>query len=234
MRFALFILLLALCQTLGYCQNTPNTGGDSTFFQLQLTGYFSPSAEYRTLRVGSVLSAREQLVQRYIDQLNERELPAFGFSVGADLSFYIIPQVGLSAGIQYSQRGFKSRIRDGAVSYPDPTIPINGGYRYSYEYLDVPVKMKVRIGKRRVKFLFEIGVEANFLQKATETNYYTLNGEIVGTEKLAIQSSEHFTGTALGGAGIEISILERLSVRAVPSFRHAFYQAKDDWPTTFL
>jgi len=175
-----------------------------------------------------------------IELFNDMETGKFSFTSGLNLNYKVNRKFGLETGIQYSNKGFAFRMDDlffgdqidprygfvyDSISGP---IPSSIKYRYSFHYIDIPIKVFVTLGEKRLKFVTGIGITTNILLKATQTYISEFeNGDKErDTRKQPNDPNPiNFSGTA--SAGVAYNLSNALEMRIEPTFRYGLLKLFD-------
>lgn len=125
---------------------------------------FSPAYCYRTLKTDDALG---QLV---IDSRDTREIPKFGFTTGVGLIYILNKRFNFETGLLFSDKGEKTKKTDLIWSQPDPILPIKSTFIYSYQYLDIPLKVNYYIINKKLNFFISAGLSANIFLTYKQTS----------------------------------------------------------------
>ena len=190
---------------------------------------FSPDYAYRTLKNSDGSPSSELL----IDSRNERERGKFSFTTGLNLNARLSKKIELQTGFLYSDKGFRI-FQKNTNSSPRPTDPTHIKYQYSFNYLDVPLKLNFISGSGKVKFIAGAGLTANFLLDESETVTFIYAD---GSEKEYPQSYgfyNKFNLSSLISAGAEFKLRENIFLRAEPTFRYGLLKIIDNPVPAYL
>src|SRR5674476_325987 len=145
MRQLTFLLIIILPFTI-LAQNT-SKNKQQKLKQILMGLNLSPDYSYRTLKSdgpmfsGSVVSSR-----------NNQEVAKFGYTVGLNIYFNITSRAAFETGIQYSNKGYKTELMDLVWLQPDPSLPTKGKFIYNISYLDIPAKINLTFGEKKLRF----------------------------------------------------------------------------------
>lgn len=221
-----YIVLLILLPIVAYGQDTSGATKKIPRFSLGLV--VSPQYAYRTLENRDGSSSSNFI----FDARNDFEIPKFGYNAGFSFCYNFSHRFALETGLLYSNKGYQiggsSLIfgdlfdrRRGFV-YNISGFPIDGKLIYSYHYLDVPVKLNVLTGKRKLRFLFTAGITANILLSAG----VVFDGKDASGKrfrnKYTYTYSDYrpFCLSPVLGAGVSWLLSKRYELRAVPVFSY--------------
>jgi hypothetical protein len=125
-----------------------------------------------------------------IKDRNAREKGRIGYVAGVSLSRNISKHFSIEAGIVYADRGYETKSYNLVYSSPDPAAPTQAKYVYKYRYIDVPVKLRLDAGDKKVRFTSSAGLAINFSADISNKGIYTYaDGR---TEKRNMSSQFHY------------------------------------------
>ena len=120
---------------------------------------FSPDYSFRTLKNGDGNSFTDLVIKTRDDI----EIPKFGYTTGINVTFPISDFLAFETGVQYSNKGYKTKEQDLTFIPPSPSSPNKALTKYSYQYIGIPIMTKFTFGKNRTHFISSIGFMTNFL-----------------------------------------------------------------------
>jgi hypothetical protein len=213
-----FILVTTLASLTALGQNTNPT-------QKILIGFnFSPDYSSRTLKNNDG-SPSSDLV---INSRNDIEVAKFGYTTGLNVCFNFSQLVGFETGIQFSNKGFKTKSQDLTYFPPNPNLPTKSKSIYAYQYIGIPLKAKFSFGKSKVRFVSSVGFLTNFLLNVKQTtNYEYANGK---TEKKSQSSKSGFNKvdfSPMVSVGVDYKLTNKIHLLAEPTFRYGGVKTKD-------
>lgn len=166
---------------------------------------------------------------------NIEEKGKLGFTAGANVLYQLLDKVGIEFGALYSTKGQRNIVPAnswlGTAVYYDPSLPnynqvgsssADRKMNYSYQYLEIPLKINVHLINNRLKVFPSIGCSANiFMGKKTTTTFLYEDGhkeKKVSREydRKNIPSSEF---ALLLGVGVSYDLNQKLFLKLEPSFR---------------
>ncbi len=180
--------------------------------------------------------------QKYTSRMslygNETEKPKAGMTAGVNFLYKLMDRVGIETGILYSTKGEKVYnpsinwvTPDGNGTY-DPSIPdYNKGFvyksaksksTYTYQYLEVPLKVSWYAINNKLKLFPSLGVSANvFIGKRTVTEYTFDEG---GSEKNVSKVYDNrnipvVDLAVLAGIGVSYDVSKNIFIKAEPAYR---------------
>lgn len=200
-------------------------GQDKNPTQKILIGFnFSPDYGSRTLKNNDGSSSSNLVIK----SRNDIEVAKFGFTTGLNVCFNLSQLVGLETGIQFSNKGFKTKNQDLVYFPPNPSLPTKAKTNYTYEYIGIPLKAKFSFGKDKIQFLSSIGFMTNFLLNVKQTNIYEYsNGK---TEKKKQTSASGFKKVDISpmvSVGIVYKLNNKIHLLAEPTFRYGVLKTKE-------
>jgi len=200
-------------------------GQDKNSSQKILIGFnFSPDYSYRTLKNNDG-SFSSDLV---INSRNDVEVAKFGYTTGLNVCFNFTQLVGFKTGIQFSNKGYKTKNQDLTYIPPNPSSPTKAQINYAYQYIGIPLEAKFSFGRSKVRFVSSIGFITNFLLNVKQTNNYEYsNGK---TEKKSQSSKSAFNNVDISpiiSVGIDYKLNNKIHLFAEPTFRYGVIKTKD-------
>ncbi len=192
---------------------------------------FSPDYSYRRLHSNN---PDHDFV---INQLNDWEEPAFGYTTGLSVRYLVNKKFELESGLQFSDKTFKLDIdRDdfetpdnGLYQPDDPAIPERLTTNYHFYYLGVPVKLNYHFYQKRMRMYVSAGVSADF---AIDTKSKTTMKYRDRTESIERNNNggdyNKICLSGLAGFGAETALFKRFGIRIEPVFRYSFTPMVDD------
>lgn len=180
---------------------------------------FSPDYTYRRLYM-------ENDEHNFVDMLDEMEDPRLGFTTGLVAYYQISNRFTFESGIQFSDKGEKSKmniwVESSGNSTTDPAIPEKNKSFNHYYYLGVPIKLNYYFLQNKFKMFASVGVITDFFVdgKNKLILYYKDR-----TEKQLNDIDNDFNlinYVGLASFGIERDISTKLRFRFEPTFRYSF------------
>ena len=156
------------------------------FHRWQIGASFSPDA----LGVG-------------IDRI--RDTGKFSFTTGLNTVYKFTNSFGIETGVFFSnKRFFYNTNRSG--------MPV---WHYSFQYIDVPLRVNYYFGKGKLRGLATLGAVANFRQYCSIRAILHENS----TEELFADFTKKIHFSTLVGIGMEYKLSDRFTLRAIPIAR---------------
>ena len=78
------------------------------------------------------------------------------------MTFHFSDLLGFETGVQFSNKGYKTKEQDLVYIDPDPSSPNKATITYSYQYIGIPLRAKVAFGKKKARFISSAGFMTNF------------------------------------------------------------------------
>lgn len=188
-------------------------------------GYsFSPDYSFRTLKNGDGNSSTI-LVIKNRDNIEKAK---FGYSTGLSVTFHFSGLLGFETGLQYSNKGYKTKEQDLTYFPPNPSLPDKETTNYSYQYIGIPLKAKFSFGKNKVRFISSAGFMTNYLINVKQsTNYKYSDGK---TEKQNQSSTSGFNKIDISpmvSIGFDYKLTDKIHLSAEPAFRFGLSKTTD-------
>jgi hypothetical protein len=185
---------------------------------------FSPDYNYRSLKSNGG-SPSGGLV---IESRNDIEIAKFGCTAGLNVCINFSKLAGLETGIQYSNKGYKTKNLDLVFGSPGPGLPTRSKFIYTYQYIGIPLKAKFTVGKGNIRFLSSAGFMTNFLLNTKTTNIleYT-DGK---TDKKSQSTTSEYKNVDISpmiSLGIDYKINDNIHLIAEPTFRYGVIKTRD-------
>lgn len=231
MKRLLVGLLIVHSLTLVAQGGTNVTRKPRNYTVFQIGGIGSTNMCFRTLEN----TRSEMSVDQLIDLRNQGETMKFGYHAGIGFCINVSENFGVETGIQYANMGFETQLMDYIYVSYDPSLPIKGRSIYNLNYIQIPLKGNIFVGKGKVKFYSSIGVQTNALVNQNET--IVKKFEDGRTEYEVFDSNYplekvHFSGMI--EAGIDVKFSKFLHLRAAPNFSHSIGRVVDAHLSTYL
>ena len=180
---------------------------------------YSPDYSYRTLKP----TAESKWIADSRDTL---EIPKYGYTSGLSLLFRISKNLTFETGLQYSNKGEKTKTRKLEIFDPNsPQSSMNTmevTFVYSYNYLDIPIKANYYLINKKFKFFLSGGLSNNIF--ISSTNKSTISFAPGNSTTNTTKSSTNYSLVniaALAGFGIEQQLNSKLSLRLEPIYRRS-------------
>ncbi len=190
-----------------------------------LIGYnFSPDYSFRSHKNSDGKSSTDLVIQNR----KAIEIAKFGYTTGLNICFNFSQVVAFETGIQFSNKGYKTKKQDLIFIPPNPASPSKVKFTYAYQYIGIPLKAKFSFGKSKMRFLTSIGFMTNFLLNVKQTaNYEYNNGS---TEKKTQSLTSGFNKIDISpmmSIGVDYKLNNKIHLIAEPTFRYGVIKIKD-------
>ena len=160
MKFTVNALILLLLTSLNVTSQTEKP--EIRKFSVGVN--FSPDYSYRRLH------SDNPDYDFLINQLNDWEVPAFGFTTGLSARYLVNKKIELESGLQFSDKTYKFDINKDDFEIPDnglyqpddPAIPERQITNYHFYYLGVPLKLNYYFLQKRIRMYLTAGVSTDF------------------------------------------------------------------------
>jgi len=186
---------------------------------------FSPDYSFRTLKNNDGSATAGFIIK----SRNDIEIAKFGYTTGLNVCINFAGLVELETGIQYSNKGYKTKKQD-LIFAPPPTpgVPTKAKFTYSYQYIGVPLKAKFMMGNGKLRFFSGIGFMANFLLRARQTTFLEYaDGNTDKKKQSATESFKKIDISPMISFGIDYTITKKIHLIAEPTFRYGVIKTKD-------
>lgn len=215
-------LLLILVTTLAALKVQ---GQDKNPTQKILIGFsFSPDYSSRRLKNNDGSTSGDLVIKNK----NNIEVAKFGYTTGLNVCFNFSKLAGFETGIQFSNKGFKTKNQDLTYFPPNPGLPSKSKTVYAYQYIGIPLKARFSFGKNKVRFLSSIGFMTNFLLNVKQTSYYEYaNGKKEKKSQSAKSGFKTVDISPMISVGIDYKLNNKIHLLAEPAFRYGVVKTKD-------
>ena len=188
-------------------------------------GYsFSPDYSFRALKNGDGNSSTDLVIK----SRDDIEKAKFGYTTGLNVSFHFSDLLSFETGVQYSNKGYKTKEQDLTYFPPNPSLPNKATTNYSYQYIGIPLKAKFIFGKSKARFISSAGFMTNFLINVKQaSNYKYPDGK---TEKKNQSSTSGFNKidiSPMASIGIDYKLTDKIHLSVEPTFRFGLSKTKD-------
>jgi len=214
MKKVLYSLLLLFSIGLS-AQDSTNTS-----FKRWAVGYtVSPDYCYRILTSDG--SANSIFI---VSNRNGNEIPQYGITSGFNVCYFFKKHFSIETGINYSNSGYRTKDFSDFIynGPPDPAIPTKIKFIYNYNYIDIPLKANVIIGKKKLRFIASAGIITNFLLFRKDIQIAEYSDGAIITSYPKPQTGFNFVNlTLLMSAGTDINLSEKFNLRIEPTYRYS-------------
>lgn len=229
-----FLLLISISIGL-FGQEKINEIASTDFVRSQIGINTSLDVGYRTLKNKDGSSIGNTI----LDFRNENEIPKIGFTTGMNILFNIKKNISVEAGIQYSNKGYQTKLYEANFITPDgggedPLLPDKLKYIYNYHYMDIPLKANLTFGKNKLRFISSLGLTTNVFIKETQTSIQVYSNR---TERNTVPTNieyKRFNLSPTISAGIDYKLNNRMNLRIEPTFRYGVLKIIDASVTGYL
>ena len=192
--------------------------------QKVLIGFnFSPDYSFRAIENNDGGPPSDLVIK----SRNNNEVAKFGYTTGLNVCFNFSQLVGFETGIQFSNKGYKSKNLDLVYSSPDPNSPTKANFIYAYQYIGIPLKARFSFGKSKVRFVSSIGFMTNFLLNVKQTTIVEYSN--CKTEKNTQSTTSSFKKVDISpivSIGIDYKLNKKFHLLAEPTFRYGVIKTK--------
>jgi len=192
---------------------------------------FSPDYSYRSLH------SNNTDYDFVSNQLDDWEVPAFGFTTGLSVQYLANEKFEFESGIQFSDKTYNFDVNkddfvtpnDGLNQPDDPAIPDRSITQDHYYYLVVPVKLNYYFLQKRIRMYVSAGVSADFFLDDKSKSFMKFSD---GTEINETFENDYdynkISLTGQAGFGAETKLSQRFGIRVEPVFRYSFTPLIDE------
>lgn len=199
------------------------------FKRFQFGINISPDACYRTLKNNDGSSTSDIIIR----VRDDNETFKLGYTAGLNVCYNINGHFGIETGIQYSNKGYRTKNKNLSWGSSSPDLPIKSKFIYDFHYIDVPLKLNYTIGKRKVRFLASAGLAANIFLKETQRHVLEkADGKKDRSKTTPSNDYQKLNISPIMGVGIDYRLNNRMNMRLEPMFRYGILKIINDKPIT--
>lgn len=190
--------------------------------KLAVSFFVSPDWSYRTLQ------GIDPLSQAVSEVKNNYENAMLTYTSGMMVSRKLFGVMAFETGLNYNKRGF---VFDSSSIFGNYSLSTT----YIYNYLQVPVRLKLFIPSGKWNFYITGGVSGMMLLDALKNSVETKNGiPSVAQDKLKNEALKQFNYNMLFGVGLDYQLLKRLFLKVEPTFSKTLESIRKDNLQTYL
>ena len=240
MKTIIFLLTIAITTNL-FGQEKQTDSQTTDFKKVQISVSFSSDYCFRTLNNNDG-SWSSDLV---INSRNNHEISKLGYTTGLSVIFSLKKNIGIEAGIQYSNKGYQTKMQD--LNFGDSIDPkygfsfITSGstptqlkFIYSDYYIDIPLKINFSFGKKKISLITSAGLTTNIFIKETQTSVLVNSDR---TDRKTNPTNFDYNKVNISptiSVGIDYKINSRMNLRIEPTFRYGVLKIIDAPVTGYL
>jgi hypothetical protein len=226
----LITLTLTLTTFCSFGRDKTNDNFPTDFKRVQIGFNISPDLCFRTLK-GNENSATSNFVMKNNKQ---RETLKVAYTARLNVCYNIKKSIGIETGIQYSNKGFQTKLDKVVPLVPDPALFNQFKYIFNYHYLDFPLKVNFTFGENKVRFFSSAGITTNLFLKQIQTNVYHFPDRTIRTSNPTRYDYKKVNLSPTISIGIDYKINEKMNLRIEPTFRYGVIAISDDPVTDYL
>lgn len=191
---------------------------------------FSPDICFRTLKNNDGSASSESIIRLN----NQYEKIKVGYTAGINVRYAVKKNIGIESGIQYSNKGYQTKVKDLVYGQPEPSAPSRVKVIYNFHYIDIPVRATLIAGEKKLRFIAGVGLTANILIKETQKSvlWYSDRREKRYSPTNFPYKTVNITPTI--SAGIDYKISDQMNVRIEPTLRYGILKIIDTPVTGYL
>jgi hypothetical protein len=228
MKQLLFSLFILFSGSLIGQEETPKPINND-FKRFRIGVSYAPEMSYRDMVNVDGSTASSQA----IDVINEFEIIKYGFTTGISGSYNISPRTGFEIGVMYSNKGYQDKKMEYSMITSTGDYVVLGKYKsvFTFNYIDIPLKVNFTFGQRKVHLLASAGLVTNLFISSSQTDLIKFNDD--SEKRTKVNDLFHYTDamvSAMLGTGIDYSVNSRLTLRLEPRFRYGLTRVIDNKP----
>jgi hypothetical protein len=158
-----------------------------------------------------------------------------GYTAGADLSFHFKKIFAVSLGVNFSQKGYKTKPID-VVSANSPETSLGKAIiRYNYNYIEIPLKANFIFGKKKIRFLASAGISSAFmLYEQTKSILKYNSGGKENKKGKPNYIYNPFNLFLTGSIGVDLKLGKKMGLKVEPTYSYGLLQTIDAYITEHL
>ena len=142
---------------------------------------------------------------------------------------------GLETGVQYSNKGYPTKNQDLVFAQPDPSLPLRAKFVYNFHYIDIPVKINLRLGDGRIQFIPGVGFSADiFIEETVKSINEFSNGKKEQKTENSTHNISSINISPMISLGVSYIINNKMSIRAEPTYRYGILKIIEAPVTEYL
>lgn len=166
---------------------------------------------------------------------NNFEIGKIGYTTGVNFLMNFTAHVGLETGVQYSNKGYKTKNNAFIYQQPDSSLPLKGKFIYKFHYIDIPLKINFTSGKNKFRFISSAGLIANiFVKETQQATYEYASGQTIKKSTSAKAGFKTLDISPLISIGILYKLNNKSFLKAEPTFRYGIINITDTPVTDYL
>jgi hypothetical protein len=165
----------------------------------------------------------------YISIVGPNEIPKGGFTAGLNAAYNFKDDFGIEWGLQYSNKGFQTKIMNVTLIDPDPSAPSQVQFIYNLDFIDIPLKANFYISKKKnIRFFTSAGITTNVFLNAKQTNIFVYTDR---TERETLNLTDNdirkLNLTPSLSLGFDYTFNDNSQIRIEPILRYSVFKMVD-------
>ncbi|MBK7173975.1 MAG: outer membrane beta-barrel protein [Bacteroidales bacterium] len=211
--FRILLALLSLFPLFSFAQSESGFGKWSAGLR------FAPEYAYRSLHATDGWNGMA-------DYRDNMEIPSFGYTTGACILYKVNDKLSFESGLNFSDRHYSSTYRD-IIFEVDEGIRKFKSSSHFY-YLSLPVKGTYNVYSGKVKVYVAAAVYCDLFLVAKTVSFLKYDdGHVKKSSSRMDYDFSAFNMSGSLGAGIELPVNDRISIRFEPNYRRSFFPILD-------
>jgi hypothetical protein len=160
---------------------------------------------------------------------NNIEVPRVGYSAGIMLKKPLSARMSFETGLLYTDKGYKFKKRSFLMVDPLTQTVVETEVEgcTSYNYIDLPVSLKIQFGKQKIGFIAGAGLSLHYFLNERSIFHITENGvETTNTSHLDYDV-EPFNISPTVSAGIAFDLSDKMALAIEPTFKYGLIALTD-------
>jgi hypothetical protein len=225
--------LITVLITLTALYSFAQENSDSEIQKFQIGVNFSPDVCYRTLKLtdeGATYFNSVVNPEWIVDYRNDLEIIKLGYSAGVHVNYNLNRKFGIQAGLEFANKGYQTKKVDLIYPQPNkpaPSFPNQAKNVFNYMYLDIPIRVNLTLGSKKIRFISSLGITTNvfLFESVKSVKYYSDRTERDTQVGTLTYNRINISPTA--SIGIDYKINSRMNLRVEPTIRYGLLQIID-------
>ena len=177
----------------------------------------SPDYDFRTLKNSDGSSSNDFVLKNR----NGFEIAKLGYTTGVNVCIKFTNQFGLETGLQYSNKGFKTKDNGIPHAQPDSNLLLKEKFIYRFHYIDIPLKANFAFGNKNIQFISSIGLVANiFINETQKSTIEYVNGQRIQRTESTLANYNKVGISPMVSIGVSYKLNAKSILKIEPTFRY--------------
>lgn len=192
--------------------------------RIKLSITTTPDYSYRTLSNNDGTAISSDIVA----QRNSYEKAKLGMSSGLLFSYQFAQHFLFETGIQYSNKGYQTRKLSLQGLLPAPNLPFETKFIYTFNFVDVPLLIKISVGNNNLRFITGVGITGHYFMNEQQVTYLYYQSKTERTRENTNRDYTRFNFSPTFSMGLEYWINPTMQIRAEPIIRYNAFNINNE------